>query len=192
MDTPDLNQPDDQTSTGNPYAPTREIQSRLIVGGIELPAGMSRVKFGQITVVGILMMIQGVLNMVAALFIGFYAWILPEIFRQTPNGQGVPAEALLIMGVITGGVAAFVFSIGVFNVWAGWWTVHYKNRGRAIIALWSGLGSLFTCYCLPTSIILLIYGLVILMSPTANLAFDLRKRGHAGDDIHRAFQSLPQ
>lgn len=47
----------------------------------------------------------------------------------------------------------------------------YRARGLGTAALWSAILTLATCYCFPTSAVLLVYGLRVYSDPAVRQAF---------------------
>ncbi len=183
--------PRDDDIDDNPYRPTAEVADRLIVGRIELPLGITGTMVRQVQIVGILMIVQGSLDVTMSIFVGIYAWLMPEILREAatnnPGGRPMPPETELVISMVGSGLAVAVLAVGLANIFGGIWAIQFRHRGRILIALWSGMATLLTCYCLPTSAMLLVYGMIVLLSQSTALAFDLRRRGHDVAEIQQAF-----
>ncbi|TWU62911.1 hypothetical protein V7x_46480 [Crateriforma conspicua] len=175
----------------NPYTPTAEIPEQAVGGPIHLPPDVRGTFVHQVPILGILMVVQGGLDVLMSAAVGVYAFILPEAISQSrPGGGGnppLPPEATWVATALIATVSFFVLAIGIANIFAGIWTVQFRHRGRALLAVSFGLLSGLTCYCLPTSLLLFIYALVVLNNRGVVLAFDLRRRGHHPQAIQQAF-----
>ena len=66
--------------------------------------------------------------------------------------------------------------VGALQLWAGWRMRTYRSRGLVIAALIAGLLTLVGCYCLPTSLVLLVWGLVILLDAAVAERFARERR----------------
>ncbi|MEM1227714.1 MAG: hypothetical protein AAGJ40_18605 [Planctomycetota bacterium] len=166
---------------------------------IVLPVGMERGLTSHVQILGVLMVVQGVSDVLMAIAIGFYATFLPSVLFETqsaPAGGGTPTPAMpsnvefwmLVVGVV---LAVLIAGIGVMTVWMGLDLTRFRSRPLAIGMLWAGMLTLPTCYCFPTSFILAGYGMVVLMNRSVVLAFELRRRNHSVAAIQEAFVSLP-
>jgi hypothetical protein len=51
--------------------------------------------------------------------------------------------------------------------------------------------SMITCYCTPTSIAILVYGLIVYLNPAVAAAFEMGKKGMTGDQILASFAGYP-
>jgi hypothetical protein len=86
---------------------------------------------------------------------------------------------------------AFVYLLaGVANLVGGIWAIQFRRRPWIIAALVCGLLMLLSCYCFPTSLILLVYGLYVMLGPSVVYAFELRKQGRSVKEIQEAFWEL--
>ncbi|MCA9120296.1 MAG: hypothetical protein H6822_33350 [Planctomycetaceae bacterium] len=183
----------------NPYeAPLGEIP--METGGGPLPPPQEPGMVGQVRIVSILMMIQGALDLLAGLgLIGmgfFMAFAMQEAFANNPQaqqGNGPPPETVVNMvSWIYGGLGAVVGSIGMLNLFAGYRNWKYKARTLGIISLVSGLGTIFSCYCAPTSLALCIYGLIVYLNASVASAFRMGEDGYTADEIAMTFSPLRQ
>jgi hypothetical protein len=76
---------------------------------------------------------------------------------------------------------------GSMQAYSGWKLYKFQSRTLAIVSLSAGLATMLTCYCAPTSIGLMIYGLIVLMNDSVRQAFDLAKQGNSPDQIDAFF-----
>jgi hypothetical protein len=189
----------------NPHsAPHLNPQWTPPAGTIPMPPNQTRGMVNQAAVVGVLMAVQGAMNCVAGLISAFYAALMPLTMqllqRQAAqqagqNGGNAPVPMPENIGwyFAIGGtlVAVVLIGLGVLLIYTGFSVARYQRRTLAMIALGSGLITLFTCYCFPTSLALAVYGMIFLLNQPVSLAFDLRSQGHSAPEIQRAFLALP-
>lgn len=137
----------------------------------------------QVAVVAILLMVQGGLELVTAgfyLFLGIMTVIYAE---QEGSRQGLAMAG--VYGVMGGaGLAS-----GILHAVAGWRNYFFRTRWLGITALVAGLASCLTCYCFPTSLALMIYGLIVYFSPQAVRAFQRGEQGMPREQIVMALDS---
>ena len=184
-----------QDSAQNPYsAPHTTPQELRQTGEIPLPPGQTRGMVGQAAIVGVLMAIQGAADCLAGLIALFYAIFMPAFMaQQAAQGGGPPLpENFGLFFAVGGGIAAAVLiTLGILMIYAGVSVTRYQRRTLAIVALVSGMITLLTCYCFPTSLLLGIYGMIFLFNQPVTYAFELRSRGYSVQQIQRAFLVLP-
>ena len=89
-----------------------------------------------------------------------------------------------ILYVVVGLVIAVV---GGLNIFAGLKVKNYRGKTLAIIALAAGLLASLTCWCAPTALGLLIYGLIVLMNEDVKRAFEMGEQGYSPQDIQRNY-----
>jgi len=137
----------------------------------------------QTPIVAVLMMMNGGLLVIYSLYLFGLAFTLsdkivaqvgnqpdnPALKHLTPHTFGLILQAVFIA---LGGLTA---ASGTLGLWAG--ALNFSHRGRTlgIVALVSGLVSVVTCWCFPSSLALLIYGLIIYLSHDAERAFRWRE-----------------
>ncbi|TWU36097.1 hypothetical protein [Novipirellula artificiosorum] len=184
----------------NPYSPTQKTTPTLPSGGAIDPSNlMSRGLVGQVQILGVLMIVQGVLVSLAAIVIGFYAAFMPtflEQMRQNAAAQGgnnapVPPEFGSIMMIVGGVITVLILTLGFLHIYCGIRTMQFRGRVFSMVVLCCGLLTLITCYCLPTQLALSIYGLIVLLNAPVCEAFRYAERGHTPREIQQAYLSLP-
>jgi hypothetical protein len=134
--------------------------------------------------VAILMIAHGVLMFVAACgLIGMTVFMTPQIAQQiedqqkmqraqNPNAPVFTKDGWQTMlTAIYGGMAAVLCIIGVVNLFAGIQNYRYHYRILGVISLVINMGAILFCWCLPFSLGLLIFGMIIYLSPEADRAF---------------------
>lgn len=168
----------------NPYAPNAVPGSQTPFGA-EAPASeeLQRSILTNIRIVAIMLIVHGSMLLLAALFFIAMSAFLPNLIAKTPppanaspNGPTPEQMATILTGTyLFMGTAALL--PGILQLVAGIRNLYPKGRTLGLVALFSGVVSIATCYCAPTSIGLLIYGLIIYFNPTAIRAFELGKQG---------------
>lgn len=136
----------------------------------------------QVRIVGILNAVQGGLEIMMALVLLLGAVGLPLENRQ--QNKFPDEETLWIVFaafVISGLVVMFV---GALRILAGLKNWNFRGRTLAIASLVVGIApSMLSCYCAPTSLTILIYGLTVLMHPSVEEAFRMAAKGASAEQI---------
>jgi hypothetical protein len=150
----------------------------------------------QVPVIGILMIVNGslcALYGVLLIFMGPFlstfinfqgAQMPPQAQPQLQQMQQVVTIASVIY-VVLGSVVALS---GVMNIAGGISALRYRSRGFVITALFFNIIPLFTCYCLPTSLGLMIWGLIVMFQGDVAHAFSLGASGYTADEIKRRME----
>tara|TARA_R110002049_G_scaffold2750_9_gene22376 strand:+ start:47364 stop:48068 length:705 start_codon:yes stop_codon:yes gene_type:complete len=182
----------------NPYGSNASTPSRYAEGEIRLPPNQQRGMVGQVPIVGVLMMVQGVLMVLVAVGIALYAVFMPQFFEEMRrdmaaqgNGTPMPAQMGTWFSIGTGVVALVLGCIAGLTIVSGFRLLKYRGRTHAIVMLCCGMLSIATCYCFPTALALAVYGLIVLLSGPVTLAFDLSEQGYDPREIQKAFLMLP-
>jgi MFS family permease len=144
----------------------------------------------QVTVIAILMIVQGALEAAMGLL---YLALGPAMIwfgMQPGGGPPGPQEQTMAMVVSVVYVCLGLVTLvaGVLNVWAGIRNLNYRGRTLGMVALISGTVSVFTCYCAPTAIALLVYGLIVYLSDDVKHAFALGEEGKSADQVRAQFE----
>jgi hypothetical protein len=135
-----------------------------------------------IPVVAILMIVQGVLECLLALLLIVAGVLLPQALeiagraRQRPGGDwlpDLPPEFIEIAAVLYVGLGAVVLLCGALRVIAGSRNLNYRGRTLGIVSLATGVVTSLTIWCAPTSLGLLIYGLIVYLNEESTRAFAL-------------------
>ena len=103
----------------------------------------------------------------------------------------MPAGFEWIMLAVYGSMGLIFLVVGVLGIWAGIRMLKFRGRTLGIVALSSGLLSMFGCYCLPTAIGLFIYGLIVLLNEPVKRAFAMGEQGRTASEIQNQFARLP-
>ncbi len=155
--------------------------------------GSGRVFVRQVTVIAILMIVQGVLLAIFGLFCVGYAIFFGQIDSFIPAEARVEIDAQLPPGQRTlmiwlfGVWAVGSFVLGLLHVVTGIFNLGLRGRMLGITTLLLGIGSAMTCYCALTGIPLSIYGLIIYFHPAVGEAFRLRKTGLGKEQVLATF-----
>ena len=168
---------------------------------VNLPPDTKRGMVGHVFVLGVLMAVYGALFVILGLCTVGYGVFMPEMLKNNPawqnnpqfgNNPPMPPDELLKMmttgTLIAGGM--FVL-LGALYLVGGIQVSRFRGRMLGIVALSVGLLSVFGCYCIPTSVALFVYGLVVLLNEPVKTAFGLGDRGFRGAEIQQAFARLP-
>ncbi len=135
------------------------------------------------------MIVQGSLDVLMGMvFIGMAALVhfgMRNAIANDPEFQqnGPPPEVMFTMmswgyAAVGGGTSL----IGLLNIFAGIRNMMLKGRVLGMIALFLGLAASLSCYCMPTSVGLLVYGMIVYLNPAVIRAFQLRAQGYAADE----------
>jgi hypothetical protein len=129
---------------------------------------------------GILMTIQGVLQLLMGMIAGAYAIMMPRFYQQIQGQMNQPKLTYpAFTGWYSGAMCLLLLILGVVTIVSGMKVIHYRGRKLAIVTLLFGMLTVFTCYCFPTTIALTIYGLIVLLNPTVKLAFECVEQGRS-------------
>jgi hypothetical protein len=140
----------------------------------------------QVTVIGILMIINGALASLLGIFTAMMGPFMFAMFQQMPAGPGAPPQGLIDMiSMIYLIVGTVVLVGGVVNIVGGIRALAYRNRVLVITALFFNIVPMLTCYCLPTSLGLMIYGLIVMFQPDVAQAFALADEGMPAEEIRQ-------
>lgn len=103
-------------------------------------------------------------GLLVTVFGGLYlaSAILFMIMPRTVNPDG-PQPEFMVAYMGCSGLAHLV--PGILQLAAGTQLIRMRGRGLALVALCSGLVTLFGCYCMPTSIAVMIFGMIVLNDP---------------------------
>jgi hypothetical protein len=118
----------------------------------------------QVPWLAIVMMIHGVFFVGAALI----AFLYGPIFAHSYQTQGTepapddPLSGLIFAGSVIAGLVLLV--PGVLQIWAGALARTYRARAFAISALLLSLIGCMGIYCIPTTLGLMVWGLVVLFN----------------------------
>ncbi len=145
-------------------------------------------------VVSCLMIVHGLLCCIVGGFLIVAAVVFPSMVAAQMQRQGgaQPPNMEMLLQVLYGTMGAAALIPGILQVIAGIQNFRLKNRVFGLVALGLGAFSVLTFYCAPTSIALLIYGLVIGLHDTTKRAYELAEEGKSYYDIHNLALNSPK
>ncbi|HEX5104394.1 MAG TPA: hypothetical protein VFV87_11315 [Pirellulaceae bacterium] len=146
----------------------------------------------QVRIVAILNGVQGGLEIPMGLLYVGMAFFLPAMMQmgaanQPPGGSAPPKEFFWFMTGLYLVMGIPVLLAGILRILAAWNNFHFRGRTLGILSMVIGMASAFSCYCAPTGIALLVYGLVVYLNPAVRLAFDMGSQGLAASQILGSF-----
>ncbi len=147
----------------------------------------------------ICMIIQGSLEILVGIGYIVMAFAMPAmIFNQQamagpaggPPGP-IQAEQLemvkMVLWITYGGGGGIAITAGILRVVAGIRGLFYRNHTLGIVSHFFGMLNLMTCYCIPTSFGLCIWGCIVYFNFDVKQAFKLGKSGHTTAEIEAQF-----
>lgn len=145
----------------------------------------------QVTIIGILMIVNGSLCVLYGILLIFMGPFMSSMF----NIQGAPPQAqpqvqqmqqmvqvISVVYIVLGAASALA---GIMNIAGGIAALRFRSRGFVITALFFNAAAFGTCYCLPTSLGLMIWGLIVMFQRDVAHAFSLGASGYNADEIKR-------
>jgi hypothetical protein len=179
----------------NPYeSPTRDRPEGRKEPG-PLPPPQEPGLAGHIRTIAVLMMIQGffevafggVLTVMAFVFpAGLAAMMAADPQAQAEGGPDPQSAARMMMVIyLAMGLAGVI--PGLLHLVAGLRNVQYRGRNLGVAALSLGLATFPICICLPTALVLGVYGLVVYLQPSSVEAFEMGEQGYSAEAIYATF-----
>jgi hypothetical protein len=139
----------------------------------------------QVQVVAILMIVNGALVSLMGLFYTAMGPLMCTLISLAPQGPGGPkAEDKFAFTAISGAYVVIglpTIACGVLNIVAGIRCLSFRNRILALVAMFSNTITVFTCYCSPLSIGVMIYALIVLFQPDVAHTFAQVAKGAPAD-----------
>lgn len=150
----------------NPYSVSDNSQ-----GWSVQPDGYSK----QITLVGILTIIQACLEMLMSLVFFATMGVMaiaakdPKFPKMDQAGNGMTPE---VLQMVLAGMAGCACLIGILRLTSGIMMIYRRGRVFSIVMSIIGLATMLTVYCGLTSLALTIYSLIILVQPSVNQEYE--------------------
>lgn len=148
----------------------------------------------QVRLFAILNAVQGMLEIPMGCFTTGMGIVLPAMIRidKAKNPGGGPLSSsdemmFWVLSLVYLGIGLPVLISGILRIVAGWKNYRFRGRTLGMVSIIAGLGSLFSCYCAPTAVGLLVYGLIIFVNPAVKAAFEMAKQGQSPEQILAAF-----
>jgi hypothetical protein len=91
------------------------------------------------------------------------------------------------MSAIYIGWGVLIAVVGILNGIAGFRIMSLRGRALALVALFTNIVVVMTCYCGPTAIGMMIYGLIVLFQSDVARAFEAVGRGENPEDVVSRF-----
>jgi hypothetical protein len=136
----------------------------------------------QVPVIGILMIVNGSLCTLYGIMMMAMGPLIMSMGRARPR----PADAEQVMWIMTAayvGIGIVVATAGVMNIVGGMWAMRFRSRPFVLVALISNFVTIVGCHCLPTSLGLMIWGLIVMLNPDVVEGFQLGLAGYSPDEI---------
>jgi hypothetical protein len=142
----------------------------------------------QIRVVAILLIVQGALETLYGLMMTAMGPLMyaMDAFNTAKPAAGAAPPPPWLMGAMSGFyvlMGLMGLGIGIFRILTGVKNHRLRGRTQGIIALGLGVLTLMSCYCMPTSIALLIYGLVVYLNDESQRAFERVENGEPPEAV---------
>ncbi|HYT91160.1 MAG TPA: hypothetical protein VEL76_20775 [Gemmataceae bacterium] len=147
----------------------------------------------QVPIVAILMIVQGALEGLAGALFLVAAFVVPplleEAARQQPAGLPMLPETFKQFAMaIYLALGAVALVAAPLRIVAGIRNLSYRGRGLGLTALFVGGLSMLTCYCAPTSLGLMIYGLIVYFNEETAWAFRLGEQGMSTEEVKKRLE----
>jgi hypothetical protein len=181
-----------RASMENPYqSPVHDFKDHS--GGPFVPPPQGG--FGwvsQVRVIAVLNCVQGGLELLMGLLYVGMAIMMTVVMQTAPqDGPNPPPAGMewLFLGVY-GGLSVPLFIVAVLRIYAGIQNFQFRGRTLGIVTMCVGVASaLMGCYCLPTSVALMVYGLIVYLNESVAAAFEMGRQGADGSTILASFAS---
>jgi hypothetical protein len=152
-----------------------------------------------VPVIAILMIVQGVLEILMGLFLSVMAFVIPSMLAEMQRGgrgggfagPGLPEGFQEMATVIYLGMGACGLVAGLLHTVAGIRNLSYRGRTLGLVALFGGILSVGTCYCSPTAIGVLIYGAIVYFNEQTARAFAMGEQGLSVAEIKERLRYGP-
>jgi hypothetical protein len=144
--------------------------------------------------VAILMIVNGSLQLLlGVMFVGMVVFMAIVTLRDKAEDPP-PAErlSLAVMVVFYVGLGLVLLLAGVLNIRAGRRARAFRNRRFVLVALFGNAAVAPTFYCAPTSLGLLIYGVLVFYNAEVVRAFELGDQGVPAAEIEKRFPRRPR
>lgn len=178
----------------NPYTSPNHFATRSDEPG-PLPPPHDPGLAGHIRVVAVLMMVQGffelafggVLAVMAFVFPAAWAAMMaadPQLQQEGAPDPEVAARMMLVLYLVMG-LAGVV--PGLVHLVAGGRNLFYRGRTLGIVALCMGVATFPLLLCLPTALLLAVYGLVVYLNTSSAKAFAMGEAGYSAEAVYLTF-----
>jgi len=145
----------------------------------------------QIRIFAILNAVQGILEIPMGLFLSGLGVAMPALQRlqknNNPGPVGETESMILFITVLYVAIGIPLLISGILRVAAAWQNYRFRGRILSLVSIIVGMATLFSCYCAPTALALLVYGLILHLNPAVTAAFEMGRLGRTADQILAAF-----
>ncbi|HEY2410778.1 MAG TPA: hypothetical protein VGI40_00965 [Pirellulaceae bacterium] len=148
---------------------------------------------GQVRIFAVLNAVQGILEVLMGLMLTAIGGMLPMItqmkeVKEAKTPEGMPPEQFFwLFGAIYIAIGLIALSSGILRIVAGVQNYRFKSRVLGLVSVIVGVAPIFTCYCAPTAIGMLVYGLIIHLDPAVVAAFKMAAEGKTASQVLTAF-----
>jgi hypothetical protein len=148
----------------------------------------------QVRTFAILNIIQGALEIPMGLMSTGMAVLFP-VMMSMEQARDPSAEAELpfegrMLWLVSGIYLAIgmpVLTCGILRIVSGVRNFRFKGRTLSLISIIAGVSSVLSCYCAPTALGILVYGLILHLNPAVKAAFEMGRQGRTAEQILAAF-----
>lgn len=148
---------------------------------------------GQVQVVSILMIVQGALTLIMGfVYVGMGLISVAGVANAPPAQRSEDETIGMIVMALIAILGVGMMIVAALNIFGGIRAMSFRGRTLAIVALFSNLLGVFTCYCTPTSLGVMIYGLIVLFNGEVARAFELGSQGESKQSIIERFTYRPR
>jgi drug/metabolite transporter (DMT)-like permease len=143
----------------------------------------------QVQVISILMIVNGALVSLMGLLLTALGPFMFVMLNMDKKG-GPPPDERAVLGILSAvylALGLLVLTAGLLTLIAGIRCLKFRGRVFAIVALFLNVIPVFTFYCAPTSLGVMIYGLIVLFNADVARAFQMAAEGVPPDEIRARF-----
>lgn len=173
---------DNKFEDDNPYSTPVEIHNYVPSPS---PHGATGAYINQVKPLCICMIIQGVLEILMGGIYTAMIFVMPAIMNQqgAAGGPQIPGQqqqtVQLIVGLVYGIGGGIALIAGLLRIVSGIRGLSYRGYSMGVASHFFGMLNIITCYCVPTSLGLCIWGCIVYFNPEVKYAF---KMGAEGQD----------
>jgi hypothetical protein len=109
-------------------------------------------------------------------------------FKEAQATDEMPPEQFFwVFGGIYLAIGVVALASGILRIVAGVQNYRFKSRILGLVSIIVGVAPVFTCYCAPSAIGMLVYGLIIHLDPAVVAAFKMVAEGKTAGQVLAAF-----
>jgi hypothetical protein len=148
---------------------------------------------GHVRIFSILNAVQGLLEVLMGFGLAGLGVLMPffsrmKEFREAQANDEMPPEQFFwVFGGIYLAIGLVALASGILRIVAGIQNYRLKGRLLGLISIIVGVAPVFTCYCAPSAIGMLVYGLIIHLDPAVVAAFRMVAEGKPASQVFAAF-----